>query len=419
MRPALLAAFLVALLAACGGSDATTDATSDALADAAANSGAELAPDAPPEASAPAPFDYCEGQPPDAACYSSKRDPGSEQVALAQAIADRYLDLHPGATWAWSWEQAVLGVGFYELYRVTGEARFLDALRAWIDHHREVTYWILNSDTCAPTLSAAFLYMETGEQAYRDVVEDGLHYLDEVATRTPQGGLNHWGASLNATLWVDSLFMFGNLLTRWGEFLPDPARLDEMAQQFRIFTDLLQSEGGFYVHAYNSTKEVDTDIYWGRGNGWVTASGYDYLRARRVRGEADAFVEAALAKQVAAAVNAMDADSGQWWIVLNRPGETYLETSTGALFAYAMARAYRYGFLGDEVLPVIRAAVAGMRAAFTTDDQGRPVVSGVSKGTAAGTLEYYAGIDVADDLGYGVGTAILALLETSGLPTAP
>ncbi len=415
VRPGiLLAASLLAW--GCGSTGASSDVdASDAPLQA--DTTLEEAADSP-DTAAPVPFDWCDGQPPDAACYAARRDPASTQVTLARAIVDRYLDVYPPEQWPWTWEMAVLGVGVYELYRVTGEARYLDALAAWIGHWRDAGYAIVNSDTCSPTQSAAFLYLETGDEAWRQVVDDGLHYLDEVATRTPQGGISHWGASPAVTLWVDSLFMFGELLVRWGEALPDVARLDQFAAQFRIFTDLLQSPGGFYVHAYNWAT-VQTDIYWGRGNGWVTAAGYDYLRARRVRGETDAFAEAALARQVQAIVASQDAASGQWWIVLNRPGEVYLETSTGALFAYGLARGWRYGFLGDEVLPVIRTALDGVTHALTTDDQDRPVVSGVSAGTSAGGFDYYASIPLKDDLGYGVGAVVLALLEASGLPLAP
>jgi len=40
----------------------------------------------------------------------------------------------------------------------------------------------------------------------------------------------------------------------------------------------------------------------------------------------------------------------------------------------------------------------------------------VSAATEAGTFDYYKGVKVADDLAYGVGAVLLALVETSGLP---
>lgn len=363
------------------------------------------------------PYDYCNAGPPDVACYAAKRDPSSEDVALARAIADRYISLHPPAAQKWDWGPAVQMLAFSELYRVTGEARYQQYYKDWMDSQIAQGYAIHSSDTCAPALLAAILYLQLGGEQYRAVVDDALDYLDHRALRTAEGGINHFGDSniLGVTLWLDSLFMFGNLLTRWGE-THDPARLDMMGGQFAIFTELLQSPSGLYVHAYGYKPKVDTDIYWGRGNGWVTAAGYDYLRARLERGEHDNLVQQALRKQVDALVALQDPGTGMWWTILNRPGETYLETSAGALFAYGMARAYRYGFLDAEVLPAVAKAMHGVRSKIVNDDQGRPVVTGVSLGTSAGTFDYYKRVAVGDDINYGVGVVVLSLIETAGLP---
>ncbi len=363
-------------------------------------------------------FDQCGGEWPDAECYADARAPGSDNIALASDIVDRYIDEYPADGLGWTWEATVLMTGVYELYRVSGEPRFLQYMRDWMDANLSVGYFMWSSDSTSPALIAAFLYMETGDEKYRAVVNDALTYVNDIVTRTEDGGINHWGTAEypGATLWLDTLFMVGTMLTRWGEFTDDSVPLDEMALQISVFSDRLQSDGGLYVHAFNYNKPVDTDAYWGRGNGWVCAAGFDYMRARLVRGETDDIALDALTAQAQAARAAQDQESGLWWIVLNRPGESYLETSTAALFAYGMARGWRYGLLGDEFLPVIARAVEGIRDTITVDDQGRPVVSNVSDPTEAGTFEYYAGLPVSDDLGYGVGTVVLALVETSGLP---
>lgn len=416
MRALVLLVLLPGALAAgCGGSDAAADA---GAADGAVAADAGTPDAGEPDAGAVPPLDWCDGKPPDAACYASKRDPSSEGVVLAKAIADRYIETYPVTGLGWDWGPSVLMFSLTELHRVTGEARYRDYYKAWIDRHITGGYTIATSDTCAPSLVAAVLYMDLGDPGYKAVVDDALDYLDNRALRTKQGGINHLGTSksLGITLWLDSLFMFGELLTRWGEFTGDASRLDMIGEQFAIFTRLLQSDGGFYVHAYGWQGEVDTDIYWGRGNGWVTAAGYDYLRARQVRGETDAAVAGALARQVAAMAPSIDAASGLWWTILNRPGETYLETSAGALFAYGMARAHRYGLLDASVLPLVGQAMAGVRSRVVDDADGKPKVTGVSGPTMAGTFDYYKGIAVEDDLGYGVGAVILSLIETSGLP---
>jgi unsaturated rhamnogalacturonyl hydrolase len=100
---------------------------------------------------------------------------------------------------------------------------------------------------------------------------------------------------------------------------------------------------------------------------------------------------------------------------MNRPGESYLETSAAALFAYGMARGYRYGFVDASVLPSIEAAMRGVTARIVVDPEGVPTVTGVSGPTSVGTFDYYATLATRDDVAYGIGAVLLALTETSGL----
>jgi unsaturated rhamnogalacturonyl hydrolase len=364
------------------------------------------------------PFDYCTNDPPDEACYREKRDPGSEQIALAEAIVQKQIADHPADTMDWNWEEAVLMVGVHELYRVTGKTEYRDYYKDWIDHHIAQGYEMVSSDTSAPTRLALELYAVNGEQKYKDVVDDFFIYINEDALRTEEGGLNHLGTDPNfgITLWVDSLFMFGGVLIRWGEEEGDQASLDEFALQHEIFTDLLQKEPGWYKHAHDWLGNQDEDVYWGRGNGWVAAATTDYLRVLLARGEKDKPARQALEKLFTAIISTQDAQSGLWWTVVNRPGETYLETSASALFAYALARAWRYGFADEPVLPTVESAVAGVLSMVQTDAQDRPVVTGISGPTMAGSFEYYKEIPIIDDAPFGLGAVLLMLIETSGLP---
>lgn len=364
------------------------------------------------------PFDYCTSDPPDEACYREKRDPGSEQIALAEAIARKQIADHPADTMDWNWEEAVLMVGVHELYRVTGKSEYRDYYQDWIDHHITQGYEMLSSDTSAPARMALELYARNGEQKYKDVVDDFFTYINEDALRTEEGGLNHLGTddTFGITLWVDSLFMFGGVLIRWGEEVGDRVALDEFALQHAIFTDLLQKEPGWYKHAHDWLGNQDEDVYWGRGNGWVAAATADYLRVLLSRSEKDKPARQALEKLFSAILSTQDAQSGLWWTVVNRPGETYLETSASALFACALARAWRYGFMDDSVLPAVESAVDGVHSMITTDAQDRPVVTGISGPTMAGSFEYYKEIPVVEDLPFGLGAVLLMLIESSGLP---
>jgi unsaturated rhamnogalacturonyl hydrolase len=400
----LLIGLGLALSACGGGADEAPDSVAEAL-------------ETQEESAAVRPFDWCSPEvPPDSACFASKRDPASAEVALALDLARRFMAVHPPEGLAWGWEPAVLLIALTDLYAVTGEAEVQAYYRAWLDHHLAKGYSIKTSDTCVPAAVAVALYAQTGEAAYRAVAEDALKYLNEEAKRTPDGGISHLGTLPIETLWVDSLFMFGSVLTRWGEAQGDVAALDLLGQQFAIFGQRLQGEGGFFSHAVDWSLPQTPGTYWGRGNGWVLASAYQYLRTRALRGEADPAVEALAGKLRAAALAARDAPSGLWWTLLNRPGEGYLETSAAALFAYGTARAWRLGLAGDEVLPALAGALRGLRSQVRLDLQDRPVLMGTSGPTTAGAAQDYLEVPQEDDLAYGVGAAILALTELSGLP---
>lgn len=363
-------------------------------------------------------FDACSPDAvPDDACYASKRDPASADVALATEIAHRYIAEHPPEEMAWNWEEGVLMYAMTELYRVTDDPAIRDYYKAYIDHHISIGYGISVSDSCPPALAALALYKETGEAQYKAVIDEVLLYLYELAARTEEGGINHLGPLQGlVTLWVDSLFMFGMVLNRWGELDNDREALDEMGDQLDIFGNLLQSpENGLFTHAYAWPIEQDPDVYWGRGNSWIPPANADYLRVRRLRYETDERAEQILDAQLAGIIATQDA-SGAWWTVMNRPGETYLETSATGFFGYGMARAYRYGFAGDEVRAPLASAVEYVRGSIVRDAMDRPIVTGISGPTTAGDFDNYANVLVDQDISYGVGAAILILIETSGLP---
>lgn len=425
MRQMLVAALLAWAAWGCGGG---AGAAGDAdVAGGDADAVADVAADAEPETDAALPalgpvLDQCTpGQAPDAACWAETRAPMSEAIALARRIADAALVRAAPESLEWDWGEAVLMLGIWELHRVTGIARYGDYVRAWMDHHIEVGYEMWSSDTAAPAALAVELLREGEDPRYRQVVERALTYLRDEALRTEEGGINHLGTQdlLGVSLWADSLFMFGNVFTGWGEVSGQAAPLDDYAEQYGIFASLMQEGPGFFKHAVYSAFEQDDDVYWARANGWIVAAAYDHLRVRRDRGERLPEMEASAKRLVDAVLASQDEATGLWWTVLNRPGETYLETSAAALFAFGLARGYRYGYLGEDVLPAVRRAMAGVRERIVVGDEGQPVITGISGPTNVGTFDYYAGVKTGDDISYGVGATLLALVETAGLIEAP
>jgi unsaturated rhamnogalacturonyl hydrolase len=347
--------------------------------------------------------------------FAAERDPSSARVILARKIGDRFVASHDPTDMAWDWAEAVGMFALVDLYRITGEAAYRDFYRGWIDRWLEADWrsFIKTSDRCPPALAALARYRESCDPRYREVVEAVLHYLDHEALRTSDGGINHLGVEslFGISLWLDSLFMFGNVWLRWAEHTGEAQWLDRFAEQYLIFAGHLQDPTGWMAHAHDWPGTQEAGIYWGRGNAWVTAVGYDYLRVQKLLGGSDPAVEDSLARQVEAIISAQDDATGLWWTVLNRPGETYLETSASALFVTGLARGHRAGFLGGEVLAVMESALAGIADRVLDDG----TVTGTSGPTTVGDFDAYAAVPMADDIPYGVGAVVMALVETSGL----
>lgn len=349
--------------------------------------------------------------------FATERDPASAEVALARRIADRWLEVHPPEDSPWDWGAGTMMLALGDLYRVTADPRYRDHYRAYADHWLERTYQVVNSDTCPSAHAALGVYRETCDEAYRVPVDDVVAYL-EGAPRTDYGGIQHLGSFelLGRSIWVDSLQMFGSVWTRWAELTRDRTFLDRYAEQLGVFVEHLQDPGGLFRHAKDFALAHDTDIYWARGNGWVTASTYDYLRVARALGVEDAGARDAMARQVQAILASQDPATGLFWTLMNRPGEIYLETSATALFALGMARGVRLGLLGADARVAIARAMDGVRTRIVDDPEGRALVTDISGPTTAGDADDYAEVALEQDLDFGVGAVILALIETSGLP---
>ena len=80
-----------------------------------------------------------------------------------------------------------------------------------------------------------------------------------------------------------------------------------------------------------------------------------------------------------------------------------------------MARGYRYGFLGDEVLPTLAKGRDGLLS-YIKETDGLWSVHQISGPTNAGTRTDYLNVRIDSDIPYGVGAVLMALVELSGLP---
>ncbi|MBI2061621.1 MAG: glycoside hydrolase family 88 protein [Nitrospirae bacterium] len=317
---------------------------------------------------------------------------------------------HAPETLAWDWGPAVLAYGILDLYEATGDSAYRTYVEAWARHHAR-GYKPIWSDNVAPIAAATRVARWSCDPELLALSDRAWLYLTEEAPRTPSGGISHLGifASGSVQLWVDSLFMFGSFLLERGRTLDDPAVWDLFASQIRIFSVSLQDAGGFFRHALIEGAPVPSDpVFWARGNGWIANIVPRFLevmpRSHVERSEIER-----IASRLLSAVVATQDEGGLWWTVLNRPGESYLETSATALFADGLIRGAALGLVDEADAAVVSGrALSAIKGRIIRRD-GMAVVGGTSTGTVPGSFEKYAAVPQKDDVDYGLGAVLMAL----------
>lgn len=344
--------------------------------------------------------------------------PGETYLDVAREVADTWIATLRPEQIDWSWGDGVLMFGMSQLARRTGAEAYGDYIRDWMDHHIREGYYFAFSDNCPTGISAVRLFEETGEARYREVMDRIWHYLQDVAHRTSDGGLNHYGFISGNQIWVDSLFMFGVYLSEMSRVLDDPAYVQELARQIRVFSDHLRNpDNGLFLHMWDDDKKVrvpQSDTFWARGNAWVFVMLIELLESLP---EGDPLRQEFLPyfTRMAETLAELQAESGLWHTVLYDP-QTYTETSASALFAYGLHKGIRLGILDVEYMGVVRKAMAGVLGRLERGCHGGLVVAGTSHGTDPGERDNYANVTVGYQVPYGVGAVLLAAVEVGDWP---
>jgi len=319
----------------------------------------------------------------------------------------------PADSMRWNWEEAVLMLGMQAVHQATGSPEVLNYLQAWIDFHIDRGIRVNRNDAVVPATSALYLYDQLGDPIYLEPVDECATYLADRAPRLSDGAIAHTLATPSQA-WVDSLFMFGTFYTLEGAYAGRLESYDALAEQYRLFAShLVSSEYDLYWHMYSETLDQtvpSTPTFWGRGNGWALASLAILLTDLPIDHPERPALEAMFVRHAEAILTWQD-PTGLWWTVINRPGDTYLETSASALFTFALLRGAHLGVLDEGAVRAAELGLQGILSRIEYDDAGNPVVTGISDATNPGPYWVYAHVPVVEDAPFGVGAVMMALEE--------
>ena len=274
--------------------------------------------------------------------------------------------------------------------------------------------------------------------------------------RTEEGVYWH-KAIYSYQVWLDGIFMglpyyalTANMLLK--EKKATAIYDDAVDQIKKTYERTLDSKTGLNRHAWDETHEMfwadkETGLSqhcWGRAQGWYTMALIELLDALPENYSRRNEVIELLKKDLDAVIKWQDKKSGVWYQVMDRPNEkgNYLESTCSSMFAYALLKAYRKGYVGTKYREAGIKAYRGIINNFikvnpdlTISLTGCCKVAGLGPGSSDkvkaatekygmklkenkrrdGSYAYYLSEEVRDNDAKGVGPFIWASLEMEAL----
>jgi unsaturated rhamnogalacturonyl hydrolase len=176
------------------------------------------------------------------------------------------------------------------------------------------------------------LYKHTGDKRF---LKQGFDLVDEQWNNPQPDGLTN-----QTRYWIDDMYMIGSLQVQAYRISGDKIYLDRAAKELDAYLKKLQQPNGLFFHG------PDAPFHWGRGNGWVAAGLAELLTVLPKENLYYGSIRDGYVKMMNALI-AYQAEDGMWRQLIDHP-EAWKETSSTAMFGYAMMVGVKKGILPSE-----------------------------------------------------------------------
>jgi len=276
------------------------------------------------------------------------------------------------------------------------------------------------------------LYERTKKEKYRKAIELLRRQLRE-HPRTKEGGFWH-KKRYPYQMWLDGLYMGAPFLAQYAQTFHEPAAFDDVINQYVYMERHARDEKtGLLYHGWDEShaqKWSDpttgrSPAFWGRAMGWYAMGLVDTLDFIPLDHPRRSELLAILNRLAEAITKVQDPKTGLWWQVLDQPNRegNYLEASVSTMFADALLKATRLGYLDASYKKAGTKAFDGIiKNLVETNADGTVTLHKVCQVAGLGgdpekeryrdgTYEYYVRERIRDDDPKGVGPFAFAALE--------
>ena len=358
------------------------------------------------------------------------------ETSTPQAPAWNIEKLRAGKENTWNYIDGCMIKALIELYEITGEQRYLIFADDYIDffvqedgtikHYKPEEY---NLDNVNAGKTLYKLYDLVGKPKYRAAM-DTIYRQLETQPRTKEGVFWHKAVYPNQ-IWLDGMYMAQPFYMQYELSFHNRRACSDSFHMFQVVHDLMRNPlNGLYYHAYDASRkqfwcDPVTGLsanFWLRAMGWFLVAMVDVLERmdeqlyNEYRG-----IMAMLKQAVEDMHKFQDEQTGMFWQVIDHPEAegNYLETSGTALFAYAVLKGVRLGYLPKRMAAWAEKAFYGTCDRYLSKNpdgslqlDGICLVAGLGgKDHRDGSLAYYFSEPVVCNDAKGVGPLVLAYTE--------
>jgi unsaturated rhamnogalacturonyl hydrolase len=277
------------------------------------------------------------------------------------------------------------------------------------------------------------LHQRTKDARYRTAA-DLLREQLRQQPRTSEGGFWH-KQIYPQQMWLDGLYMGEPFYAQYARDFGEPTAFDDVARQFLLVARHTRDpRTNLMYHAWDAAhaqKWADTATglspnFWARAMGWYVVGVVETLDYLPPNHPDRAAIIQTLRDAADGIARVQDPVTGLWWDVLDQPNRAgnYLEASASSMFAYALAKGARLGYLDASYRRVAERGFDGILRNLVRENANGTVslinvcqVSGVGGNVRAdgsyrdGTYAYYVSEPVVTDDYKGVGPFLLAAFE--------
>jgi len=319
------------------------------------------------------------------------------------------------------YHQGVFLSGMLNTWRLTGDRRYFDYAKAWIDsvfdadgHMKDAIPGML--DDIQPGILLYPILDETGDEYYLSCLRSVRDSLRQTP-RDADGGYWH-KTTTPGQMWLDGLYMGGPFSMEYAaRFGDEELKQTTLLQPKLMFEHTRDPKNGLLFHAWDGEKKEDwadpvtgcSPEHWGRAMGWVPVAlldEMDFLSGE----EYDSL--GALVKELLGALLPFQSEDGRWYQVVDKGDQkgNWLENSCSCLYTAALAKAVRTGLLSAKYAENARRGFAGVAASLGHDGDDL-LIGNVCIGTGVGDYPFYCARPVSVNDLHGVGAFLLMCAE--------